>query len=334
MTDLQELDRALHVHCPSAELVDTTDRQDLVVAVGDISSKEILVLRSLLKVMDGKNHFRLRFSEKLTDCNIALLPMGARLRLPADCVVVYLIPEGEGAIPDHPGLSIRAPLRLSNTSVLLQAAAELLNHGGDDSPSGNKLAALVSVLLRNIMARERRTTFLALGEEHNIIVNFLEDRYYCAMPTDSLLEGKFALHESRRASDGELSLISLQPGARLRELLWHATHRLGDAAAPGDTLSGKFRLRRWPDAMAVSRPGFPMLAALLTKHPHSVEQASKVSGASPAAVSWFLRTNLALGIAEVVDLVEPAPAVHEPVVVHAIPVPSMLNRIRDRLKLW
>ncbi|MES2898169.1 MAG: hypothetical protein V4723_00505 [Pseudomonadota bacterium] len=333
MIGRQQLEEAPPLRCSLASVVDVSDSQDLVVGVADIPEKERLVLRSLLKVMDGKDHLRLRFSDELTECNIVLMSIGSLSRLPTGCVAVYLIPEGQGETPLHPGLSIRAPLRLSNTSLLLQAAAELLTHAEVHSASGS-LAPLLSVLLRKLMSRERRTTVLPLGEDQEIIVDFLEDRYHCRLPLEALFEGQFDLQESRRANEGEIASIALQPGARLREFLWQATNRLVDVAAPCDTLSGNFRLHRWPDAMGLSRPGFPMLAALLTNRPHSVAQASKASGASPAAVSWFLRTNLALGIAELVDMAEHSAPSAEPIIVHAAPASSMLSRIRDRLKLW
>ncbi|MES2933086.1 MAG: hypothetical protein V4805_06325 [Pseudomonadota bacterium] len=307
----------------------------LVVGVKDIPDKEQLVLRSLLRVMDGKNDLKLTFSDTLSDCNVVLVPAHWTSRLPPTCVSVHLIPEDAPAdTAHHPGLSIRAPLRLTNTSILLRAAAELLAHGAALLRSPNGLAPLLDTLLRHIMSRERRITVLPLKDGREIIVNFLDDRYYSLFPVEELLKGRFSLDEPRRASDAEIAALVGQEGGRLRELLWLATNRLSDSTEPGATLSGHFRLLRWPDTMALTRPGFPMLAALLTSRPQTIEKACAASGASVTAISWFLRTNLALGIAESVETFEaPEPALNLNVP-HADPAPSMLSRIRERLKLW
>ncbi|UUZ47112.1 hypothetical protein LP420_26870 [Massilia sp. B-10] len=312
----------------------STDRH-LVIGGIDIPAKEQLVLRSLLRVMDGKNRLHLRFSDTLSECNVVLVPADYASRLPITCVGVHLLPEEARWLkPSSPGLSVRAPLRLSNTGVVLQAAAELLEHGAALLRTSNGLPALMSTLLRHTMARERRTTLFPLADGRHLIVNFPADCYYCAAPLDDLLAGRYLLQEPRRASEAEVAALAGQAGARLRDFLWLATIRLIDSAAPDAALSGHFRLRRWPDAIGLTRPGFPLLAALLTSRAHTIEQASKACGASVAAISWFLRINLALGIAESVEAAaqdKPAAGAGTAAV---DPAPSMLSRIRDRLKLW
>ena len=331
----------------------------LVVGVADIPVKEQLLLRSLLRVMDGKNNLRLKFSDTVSECNVVLVPAHWSSRLPPTCVSVHLIPEETPAdsVP-HPGLSIRAPLRLTNTSILLKAAAELLDYGATIRRSSNSLAQLLTTLLQHTMSRERRTTVLPLKDGREITVNFLDDCYYSPMPVEELLKGRFSLNEPRRASDAEIAALAGQPSQRLRELLWLATNRLIDSTEPSAELSGHFRLRRWPDAMGLTRAGMPMLAALLTKRALTMDEACRASGASVAAIGWFLKTNLALGIAESVEMLahgaptltailpaapaaspspasSPSPAAPSAHTAPAAdPAKSMLSRLRDRLKLW
>lgn len=335
MAELQQFEPPLHANRPSEGSPGAGAEHSLVVGVADIPSKEQTLLRSLLKVMDGKNNLRLRFAETLSDCNVVLVPAHWSSRLPPTCVSVHLIPEETPAdAAPHPGLSIRAPLRLTNTGSLLQAAAELLAYGAAIRRSSNSLAQLLTTLLQHTMSRERRITVLPLADGREITVNFLDDCLYSPMPVEDLLKGRFSLQEPRRASDAEIAALAERQGHRLRELLWLATNRLVDSAEPSVMLTGHFRLRRWPDAMALTRPGFPKLAALLTKRPHTIEQACAASGASAEAIGWFLKTNLALGIAEVVEMdgqARPAPTTPT---LHADPARSMLRRIRDRLKLW
>ncbi len=335
MSELQQADIALDANGLAESTPAATTMHGLVVGTADIPAKEQLLLRSLLRIMDGKNNLRLSFSETLSDCNVVLVPAHWSSRLPPTCVSVHLIPEDtpDDATP-HAGLLIRAPLRLSNTSILLQAAAELLEHGAAIVRSSNSLAQLLTTLLRHTMSRERRTTVLPLKDGREITVNFLDDCYFSPMPVVDLLRGRFNLNEPRRASDAEIAALAGRQSHRLRELLWLATNQLIDSDEPGVTLSGHFRLRRWPDAVAMTRPGFPMLAALLTSRPFTIDEACKASGASAVAVSWFLATNLALGIAESVEMVEQAKPVLTALAPQADPAKSMLSRLRDRLTLW
>ena len=335
MSELHHPDPVLHPGRHAESAAAGYPGHGLVVGVADIPAKEQLVLRSLLRVMDGKNNLSLRFSDTLSECNVVLVPAHWSSRLPPTCVSVHLIAEEAPAdgLP-HPGLSIRAPLRLTNTSVLLQAAAELLDHGAALLRSTNSLALLLTTLLRHTMSRERRTTVLPLKDGREIVINFVDDEYYCPMPVEELLAGRFSMHEPRRASDDEIDALDGRDCGRLRDLLWLATNRLIETGEPSAALSGHFRLRRWPDAMALTRPGAPMLAALLTRQAHSIEQASSASGASVAAIACFLKTNLALGIAESVEVHAPVTPVTKPAAAHADPITSMLGRIRDRLKLW
>lgn len=314
-------------------------RRCLVVGTQDIPAKDQLVLRSLLRVMDGQNGLGLRFSDTLAECNVVLVPADGASRLPPGCVSVHLVPEhAPTGMSPHPGLSVRAPLRLSNAGAVLQAAAEMLDPGIALLRSSNGLASLLELLLRHVMSSEGHVTVLPLGDGHEMVVNVAEDRYHSDRSVEELLQGNYRLGEPRRASDAEIAALAQQDSRRLRELLWQATHRLGDVAEPGLTLPGRYRLLRWPDAMALARPGLPLLAALLTSRPQTVAQACAASGANAAMVSRFLKTNLALGIAVSVESAEPS--LHAPVPVRQAaqlalePALSMLGRIRDRLKLW
>jgi hypothetical protein len=334
MTELAHPELALQ-HCsPPIPTTHIQRQRTLVVGALDIPAKEQLVLRSLLRVMDGKNNVALRFSEVLSDCNVMLVPADTPSRLSPTCVTVQLIPEhATPASASRTGLSIRSPLRLSNTGVVLQAAAELLQHDEEPAPTSSSLAPLLSTLLKHIMAKERRTTVFSLGADRDIIVNFTGECYYSQVPLAELLQGSYTVNEPRRATEDEIASLAGKESRRLRELLWLATNKLVDSAEPGIALSGHFRLRRWPDAVALTRPGFPMLAALLTSRSCTIEQACQASGASVGAISWFLRTNLALGIAESHETTQPAKPASPPVS-PATPAQSMLGRIRDRLKLW
>ena len=327
--------------CWQDALANTGRQLELIVGSQGISAKDQIVLRSLLKVMDGQQGLALKFSEEISDCNVVLMPEHWVSQLPTACVSVCLLSENAPAnVLPQTALSVRSPLRLSNTSTMLHMATRLLDQEPSHAVVTNGLDSLLNTLLQNISAKEKNTLVVPFSDGSDMIVNFVDERYYSPMPIERLLKGEFQLGDPRVAKTAELSTLAEQEVRGLRRLIWQATHRVSDAAQAGVALSGHYRLLRWPDAVALSHPRFPRLAALLTSRAQTVEQASAASGASVMEISCFLKTNLALGIAEAVDVVklrkpifDAGPAVN-PGFAHAVPAPSMLGRIRDRLKLW
>lgn len=307
----------------------------LMVGSNAISAKDQIVLRSLLKVLDNQHGLKLEFNEAWSDCDVVFVSEHWLSRLPPACVGIHVIAEDAPAeATSHAGLSIRSPLRLSNTTTVLHAAAKLLGHTPLLSRSTDGLARLLDTLLKYITAKEKNIIVLPLGDGGELIVNFAEERYCSPVRVEQLLEGRYEIGEPRRARAVEVAAMAAQDSHGLRRLVWLATHRLGATAEAGLALPGHFRLLRWPDAMALAHPGFPRLSALLTSRPHTIEQACAASGASIMAISYFLKTNLALGIAEAVEFVERRKPLLDARSAHATPPPSILGRIRDRLKLW
>lgn len=297
----------------------------------DLASKEQLLLRSLVRLLDGGSGLRLQFGEALTDCNVVFVPGDQVLRLPGRCVGVHVLAVGAEASPlTRPGLAVSMPLRATNVMAVLNAAAALLADALPSNPE-NGLAALFHLLVQHLVSRERRTTALLLQDGRQLIIDFSEGRLHTEATLDDLLAGRYRIGESRRATAQERDSLHATPALRLRDLLWAAAHRLGDTHVPATELRGSYQLRRWPDAAALSRPGFPRLAALLTSRAMTVAQACDASGASHAAVRWFLEAALVLGIALPVESAPPARSVAP---TPAEPARSLLGRLRERLKLW
>lgn len=313
----------------------TVTHLDLVVGSDGIASKDQIVLRSLLRVMDGQNGLRLKFSDELSDCNVVLVPPHWPTTLPPSCVSVCVVSEDASAdATPSLALLIRAPLRLTNTGTMLRAAAKLLDHRPTASAAPNGLGTLLETLLHQIRLKEKHTIVLPFSNGSDMVVNFADERYYSPLPIEQLLEGNYQLSQPRRAGTAEITTLGDQQDQCLRKLVWLATHRRSAANDSGVALSGYFRLLRWPDSVALSHPRFPRLAALLTSRPQTIEQASAISGASVTEINYFLKTNLALGIAEAVEMIEPPKVIPKVSVIHSNPAPSMLGRLRDRLKLW
>lgn len=303
----------------------------LRVGAVDLSSKEQTLLRSLVRLLDGRAGLRLHYSEELASCDVAFVPEAWPHRVPGRCVSVQLRDDaaptssGGGA-----GLSIAPPLRATNVMMVLHAAAALMADRASAPSRGP--TALFLALTRLIAARERRTTLLPLLDGAELCVDFTNGLLHGPLSLDELLTDSYRLGEPRRPGMAEADALRQQPSLRLRSLVWTLAHRLGEASVPATELRGSYRLQRWPDAVALSRPGYPRLAALLTNRSMSAAQASASSGLSLDAVRWFLAASLALGIALPDETDPPPSAVRAPA-----PNPvqrSLLGRLRERLKLW
>lgn len=301
---------------------------ELRVGATDIGAKESLLLRSLIRLLDLRIGLRLQFSEDTQHCNVLFVAGDSERRAPANCVVVRLLPLGDDAA--GPGLRVHAPLRTSNVTAALQAAGALLASERATLPPCDGLAALFKVLTRHLMARDRRSTVLPLQDGHVLLVDFGAESVHTALTLDALLAGQYRLGPARRATPTELVQASDEPALPLRALVWAAAQALGDAGTDGGLLEGRYRLLRWPEAAALSRPGLPRLVALWTTRPMGLAEAGAASDASAARVRWFLEACLALGLAVPDDAAPTAVDIELP----PAPARSLLGRLRERLKLW
>ena len=302
----------------------------LVIGAAEIPVKEQVLLRSLVRLLDGRAGLPLQFSDDLAQCHVVFVPDGWTRRLPSLCVGVQL--RAEGAAPaDGPstGLVVSPPLRATNVMAVLDAAAALVADRAAAVTRGP--ASLFLALTRLAAARERRATVLPVVDGPWLCADFATGLLHGRLSLDELLTGACDIGEPRRPTAAEAEALKAQPGLRLRDVIWSAAHRLGEAGVPAAELRGAYRLQRWPDAVALSRPGYPRLAALLTSRPMNCAEACAASGLSLDTVRWFLAAGVALGIAAPAEATD-APRLREPA-----PNPaqrSLLGRLRERLKLW
>lgn len=304
------------------------DAPELRVGAADLGAKESLLLRSLIRLLDLRIGLRLQFSEDTAHCNVLFVAGDSERRWPASCVIVRLLPAGGEAA--GPGLRVHTPLRTSNVTTALLAAGHLLASGGATPPPCNGLAALFQVLTRHLRARDRRSTVLPLDDGHAVLVDFGAESVRTTMDLDALLAGRYQPRPARRATPSDVAQASGESVLPLRGLVWAAAQALGDAGTEGALLQGRYRLLRWPESTALSRPGLPRLVALWTTRPMSLAEAGAASDASPARVRWFLEACLALGLAIPDDAALTAVDIELP----PAPVRGLLGRLRERLKLW
>lgn len=301
----------------------------LRVGATGIPAKEQLLLRSLLRLLDGRGGVGLQFSDDLAQCQIVFVPDGWARRLHGAAVCVHLRADSAAAGPPSPGLAVTPPLRATNVMAALEAAAALVADRADAAWCGP--AALFQRLTRLTAARERRTTLLPFTDGDALCVDFTAGLVHSRLSREALLEGRYGLGEPRRPTAAEADVLKALPAMRVRELIWAIAHHLGETGVSAPELRGAYRLQRWPDAAVLSRPGYPRLVALLTSRPMSCAQAGAASAMSLDAVRWFMAASLALGIAA------PAEAAEAPHPREAAPTPaqrSLLGRLRERLKLW
>ena len=307
-----------------------TDALALVVGADDIPPKEQLVLKSLLRLLDGRIGLRLSFSEALRDCNVVFAQRGLQHQPTRPTVLVRVLPLEGDAASGGDSLSIQAPLRMSNVMETLRACVDAIKSIKAPAPAADAPAALMDLLTRGLASGSRSKQVYAIEGAGRLVLDFGHDRVLSSAPLEALASGDLRLTPlPQGAADDDLAAL---PVHRLRELLWTAAHRVGQDGRPTEVLAGHYRLLRWPDAAALRHPGFPRLAALLTNRAFDVAAASQASGVSPAGVQGFLRVCLALGLAVPADA--PAPAAQPVPVAMPGTLRSVIGRLRERLKLW
>ncbi len=301
----------------------------LTIGSADVAPNEQLVLRSLIRLLNGRHGLQLQYSEVLTGCNVVFVPANWPRRMPSRCVTVRVTP-GAAETPARTdfGLTVAAPLRMSQVVEVLRLAAGLLSSNTDSGLTG-----LFRGLTRSVLSGERRVSVLPLLDGRSLIIDFSSEQLWTRVPMADLLADGYSVGEIRRATPEEMPMIEAWPSMRLRDLIWNASYQLGVTGAASSTLHGAYRLVRWPDAVALLRPGYPRLCALLTNRALTLEQVSRESGLPMPAVHWFIETCIALGLA--VPSAPEGPAQNPAADASATPATSsVFRRLRERLKLW
>lgn len=310
----------------------------LVIGTQDIAPKDQMVLRALVRLLEGGSSIHARFSEQLGECNVVFVPGCGTHRLPAPCVAVRVhdtAPAGD-ASAQASDLAVVAPLRMSNVMATLQVAAQRV-HGVARVDPVRSLQALFTLLSESTRTAERRRAVVPLGCGQQIVFDFVNQLVHTATPLEVLFSGAYTVGTPHRVSPVEEELIRLEPSHSLRHVLWGLSLRLAQAGAAAPERLGRYQLRRWPDAVGLAAPGHPRLAALWTRSPLSLEQIRTTSGVPEATARWFLEACLALDLvadhgASLVAHLAPAPAQASS---SSAPVPSgWFGHLRERFKLW
>jgi len=323
----------------------------LVIGTQGIAHKDDMVLRALVRLLDGGINIRARFSEQPEECNVVFVPGNWPSRLRAPCITVRVKdPAQADEAPDSQcDLSVTAPLRMTNVIAVLQSATQRVHSVAQFDPVQGQ-QALFALLGERTRTAERRRAVVPMSSGQQIVFDFVNQLVHTAMPMDVLLSGAYTLGTPHRVSPVEEALILSVPSHSLRHLLWQLALRLAQAGAAAPLRSGTFRLLRWPDAIGLAAPGHPRLAALWTSRALSLEQIRTTSGVPDAIAGWFLEACLALGLAvdETAGTSDPdtpvdgaarpsEPAATAPAKSHppaAAAPPGWLSHLRERLKLW
>ncbi|WP_146187884.1 hypothetical protein [Acidovorax sp. CF316] len=319
-----------------------TDMGDgLVIGTQDIAQKDQLVLRALVRLLDGGVNIRARFSEQLAECNVVFVPGHWPYRFHAPCITVRVLDPADtsAALEQTADLTVATPLRMSNVIAVLQSATQRVYGVSQFDPVKGQ-RALFELLGEHTRTAERRRAVVPMSAGQQVVFDFVQQLVHTSMPMEVLLSGAYTLGEPHRVSPVEEELIRSVPSHSLRQLLWSLAMRLAQKGASAPVRTGHYRLLRWPDAIGLSSAGHPRLAALLTSRALSYEQLCAKSGVPEATVRWFLEASLALGLAvEETAPAAAATAVAAPAPAAKTPVPAAapagwLGNLRERLKLW
>lgn len=304
----------------------------LTVGDCDLCEKDQLLLRSLLRVLDGADGLHVAHGDRADDCDVVFMPARQPRPVPAGCIVVRVVDPGDPPDTGGSGLHVTLPLRCSNVGAVLREAADMAGpRAPREVPDGHGVVDLFLLLAEALAMRERRCTSMVLGERGLLVLDFEARVARSALPLPALLAGAYVLGPPSRTTPAERDVAASLTTLPMPALFWRLAQHLGDARHAAPPLPGRWRLSRWPDAVALSRPGMPRLAALLTSRPMDAVEAAAVSGLRESAVRWFLHASVALGLARP-STSEPRPAPER--TTEPAATPSVFGRLRQHLKLW
>lgn len=271
----------------------------LDIAALGLDARERAVLVSMTRMLDGQAGLRLRWVEDATACTTLFVPHDWSQYVSPPRVLVRLTPRGATPADSPRGLSVASPLRVSEMTDALEAAAalyELARGAVQREHARIALHALRDLLVGALLAGERRRTLFGVGDGHSMVVDFRTGEITSSLQQDELLARSLQLTDPQRAPEAVP-----WPGAihtlRLSTLLWGMTHALIDQGVSPRTINGRYQLTRPPEAAALSRPSTPRLVTAWTQRAMSVGEAAAAGRLAAFEVLWFLSTALALGIA-------------------------------------
>ena len=108
----------------------------LVIGTQGISHRDDMVLRALVRLLDGGINIRARFSEQLEECNVVFVPGNWPYRFPAPCITVGVKdPAKPDQSPDSAcDLAVSTPLRMTNVIAVLQSATQRMHNVSQFDP--------------------------------------------------------------------------------------------------------------------------------------------------------------------------------------------------------
>lgn len=299
-----------------------------------------MVLRALVRLLEGGVNLQARFSEKLPECNVVFVPALWKQNSAVSGVIVRMVDVLTSLSDTDKGgdLQVLSPLRMSSLIAVLQCATQSLNKPKTFEPEKGMLD-FFNLLAQGLARREQRRAVLPISGGQQVIVDFTNQLAHTAMPMESLLSGTYTLGETHRVSLVEEELIRSVPSLHLRQLIWGLAQRLAESNAETPERNGRYRLLRWPDALGLTQRGHPRLAAIMTKRSMTLRQIITTSEVPEASVRWFLEAATALNY--VIDDDKLTPTATVPTVqrsLPSIPVASApkgwFGQLRERLKLW
>jgi hypothetical protein len=283
---------------PSSASASPQGRALDIAALG-LDARDRAVLVSMTRMLDGRAGLRLRWVEDANVCTTLFVPHNWSQYVSPPRVLVRLTPRGAAPADSPRGLSVASPLRVSEMTDALEAAAalyELARGAVQREHARMALYALRDLLVGALLAGERRRTLFSMGDGHGMVVDFRTGEITSSLPQAELLARPLQLADPQRAPDA-LSWPGATHTLRLSTLLWGLTHALIDQGVSPRTINGRYQLTRPPEPAASSRPSTPRLVTAWTQRAMSVAEAAAAGRLSAFEILWFLSTALALGIA-------------------------------------
>lgn len=318
----------------------------MVLSVGlfGLEMRDEALLRSMLGLLSGRLPHSLFMSGEGSGAQAILCPIGKKTWLHALSAkqVVIWIDNGRTVSAHDQSASdlrfvLRRPFGITDLAQALHLVSEVLFPAAPQKTAATVATSLFNALVAGVRSEGSLRTVMAFKDGRRIMVDPQRNTVVSEPSWKELLDGL--------GHDSAISVLprdaTLEPPFAtshlipLESLLWDLSHQSRSELGCDGKLSQVqgFRLRRWPDSAALTKPHYARMAALMSVRSCSINDLQYLSGVDLAVATRFVEAAVACGIAVAEATAPVSPLVGSTHVTHR-DKRTMFSRMRKHLNLW
>ncbi|MGE0349853.1 hypothetical protein [Hydrogenophaga sp.] len=316
----------------------------LSVGLFGLEMRDEALLRSMLGLLSGRLPHSLLLSGEGSGAQAVLCPIGKKTLLhdlSAEQVVIW-IDNGRNASAHDLSASdlrfvLRRPFGITDLARALHLVSEVLPPGAPQRTAATGARSLFNALVEGVRSEDSQRTVMAFKDGRRIMIDPQRNTVVSEPSWKELLDGL--------GHDSGMSVLpndpTLEPALAtshlipLESLLWDLAHQSRSELGCDGRLSQAqgFRLRRWPDSAALTKPHYARMAALMSVRSRSISELQHLSGVDVEVATRFVEAAVACGIA-VAEANVPVSILVGSEHVTQRDKRTVFSRIRKHLKLW